>query len=197
MPARRPSRASKSRRCADSDRSANGSRLNFAGTLGYLDAQYDEFITNIPGQPGRSTSPISGASRTRRNGRFQGRSTTPSPLAGGELSAINHLVLPEQDLPVRNAEPVPRSAGLRPVGRAASSGPAPTTATRSGSTRKNILDKQYITSGYQFLAVNPVTGVPLLTPGRATSSRASAGKAWSPPSTAIRARSSLSFGLNF
>ena len=26
---------------------------------------------------------------------------------------------------------------------------------------KNLLDKQYKTSGYQFLAVNPVTGVPL------------------------------------
>lgn len=26
---------------------------------------------------------------------------------------------------------------------------------------KNLTDKQYITSGYQFLSVNPVTGVPL------------------------------------
>jgi iron complex outermembrane receptor protein len=25
-----------------------GSRLNLAGTLGYIDAQYDEFITNVP-----------------------------------------------------------------------------------------------------------------------------------------------------
>jgi iron complex outermembrane receptor protein len=31
-----------------------------------------------------------------------------------------------------------------------------------GLHAKNILDKQYITSGYQFLSVNPVTGVPLV-----------------------------------
>ena len=32
-----------------------------------------------------------------------------------------------------------------------------------GLHAKNILDKQYITSGYQFLTVDPVTGVPLRT----------------------------------
>jgi iron complex outermembrane receptor protein len=31
-----------------------------------------------------------------------------------------------------------------------------------GLHAKNITDKQYITSGYQFLTVNPVTGVPVL-----------------------------------
>ncbi len=31
-------------------RGGDGSRLNLSGTLGYLDAQYDEFITNVPGQ---------------------------------------------------------------------------------------------------------------------------------------------------
>ena len=30
-----------------------------------------------------------------------------------------------------------------------------------GLHAKNILDKQYITSGYQFLTVNPVTGAPI------------------------------------
>jgi iron complex outermembrane receptor protein len=31
-----------------------------------------------------------------------------------------------------------------------------------GVHAKNITDKQYITSGYQFVATNPVTGVPVL-----------------------------------
>jgi iron complex outermembrane receptor protein len=35
-----------------------------------------------------------------------------------------------------------------------------------GIHAKNILDKQYITSGYQFLNVNPVTGSPILSANR-------------------------------
>ena len=36
-----------------------------------------------------------------------------------------------------------------------------------GLHAKNITDKRYITSGYQFLTVDPVTAAPVLTPGGA------------------------------
>jgi iron complex outermembrane receptor protein len=62
---------------------------------------------------------------------------------------------------------------------------------------KNLTDKQYITSGYQFLNVNPVTGVPILSATRTAATFNQPGVAprwaarvWSPHSTAIRGRSS-------
>ena len=82
-------------------RAATGSRLNFTGTLGYLDAQFDEFITNVadydatairPGRPrGRSTSPTSAGSRTRRNGRLSGTLDYRTPLGGGRPDASTTL----------------------------------------------------------------------------------------------------------
>ena len=97
-------------------RGADGSRLNFAGTLGYLDAQYDEFITNVPG-PG----PVDVADFRRIQNTpkwtLSGTLDYSTPLAGGELRRSTPLSYRSQDLPVRDAEPVPRPARLRPVGR--------------------------------------------------------------------------------
>jgi iron complex outermembrane receptor protein len=123
--------------------------------------QYDEFITNVAGfdangqsrpprPPGRSTWPTSGASRTRPSGRCRARSTYSTPLAGGDLNA-NHRLLPQQDLPVRDAEPVPRPAGLYAVD-ASLVWTSPDDRFTIGLHGKNLTDKQYITSGYQFLA---------------------------------------------
>ena len=70
-PARRASAASSSRPtgaprtiCA-----TPGDRLNFAGTLGYLDAKYLAVHHQHRPAAGRSTSPTSARSRTRRSGR--------------------------------------------------------------------------------------------------------------------------------
>jgi iron complex outermembrane receptor protein len=150
-----------------------GSRLNFAGTLGYLDAKYKEFITNVaffddagnaaPNTPGRPLDvanfpahPEHAQVDAVRHARF-----LDAGRRGRRDQRQHHPLLPEQDLPVRDAEPVPGSAFLCFVGCEPGLHRANDRFT-IGIHAKNITDKQYITSGYQFLNTNPVTGQPIL-----------------------------------
>ena len=103
-----------SRTCSARD---NGSRLNFSGTLGYLDAQYDEFITNIPGQGPVDVADFRRIQNTPK-WTLSGTLDFTTPVMGGDLSMSTTALLPEQDLPVRDAEPLSRPAGLCLVGRA-------------------------------------------------------------------------------
>jgi iron complex outermembrane receptor protein len=134
------------------------SQLNFTGTLGYLDAQYDEFITNIPG-----TGPVDVADfrRIQNTPKWTTSGTLSylTPLHGGELSASSTVsyrtktyqfetpspFLDQDAYALFDASLVWKSDG----------------GVSIGLHGKNLTDKQYKTSGYQFLAVNPVTGVPL------------------------------------
>jgi iron complex outermembrane receptor protein len=134
------------------------SQLNFTGTLGYLDAQYDEFITNIPG-----TGPVDVADfrRIQNTPKWttSGTLAYSTPLHGGEFSASTTMsyrtntyqfetpspFLDQKAYALLDASLVWKSDG----------------GVSIGVHGKNLTDKQYKTSGYQFLATNPVTGVPL------------------------------------
>ncbi|MDQ3145005.1 MAG: TonB-dependent receptor [Pseudomonadota bacterium] len=134
------------------------SRLNFSGTLGYLDAKYDEFITNIAGQ-----GPVDVADfrRIQNTPKWTASGTLDysAPLSDGELTASTTVsyrtktfqfetpspFLDQSAYALFDANLMWRSDG----------------GVSIGLHGKNLTDKQYKTSGYQFLAVNPVTGVPL------------------------------------
>jgi iron complex outermembrane recepter protein len=151
-------------------RGANNARLNLSGTLGYLDARYDEFVTNVAGfdangnaTPGSRAQPIDVA-------RFRKIQNTPkwttsatldysTPLGAGDLLATTTVsyrtktyqfetpspFLDQKAYALFDASLVWKSEG----------------GVTIGLHGKNLADKQYKTSGYQFLNVNPVTGVPL------------------------------------
>ena len=155
-------------------RADNGSRLNFNGTLGYLDAQYDEFITNIPAgfADDGTTNLAQTTARPVDVADFRRIQNTPkwtlsgtlnysTPLAGGTFDIGTTLSWRSKT----NQFEVP-SPFLDQPGYALWDGNLTWTSSNDrytiGLHAKNILDKQYITSGYQFLAVNPVTGVPLV-----------------------------------
>lgn len=150
-------------------RMADGSRLNFTGTVGYLDAQYDEFITNIPGGFGDdgSTDQTKGA-RPVDVSAYRNIQNTPKwtlsgtldysrPVAGGDLTAATTLSYRSKTFQFE----VP-NALLDQKGYALWDGSLVWTSADDrytfGLHAKNILDKQYITSGYPFLVANPVTG---------------------------------------
>ena len=133
-------------------------RLNFTGTLGYLDAQYDEFITNVPG-----TGPVDVADfrRIQNTPRWTASGTFDysAPLNDGELSASTTLSYRSKTFQFETPSPFLDQKGYALVDAHLvwqSEG-----GVSLGLHGKNLLDKQYKTSGYQFLAVNPVTGVPL------------------------------------
>ena len=144
-------------------RGENGSRLNFAGTLGYLDAQYDEFITNIPGQGPVDVADFRRIQNTPK-WTLSGTLDYTFPVAGGELSAITTLSYRSKTHQFETPSPFLDQPGYA-LWDASLVWTSANDRYTIGLHARNILDKQYITSGYQFLAVNPVTGVPLLTAG--------------------------------
>jgi iron complex outermembrane receptor protein len=133
-----------------------GDRLNLAGTLGYLDAKYLQFITNIPGQ-----GPVDVANDRKIQNTpkwtLSGTLDYSTPAAGGRLdlnttvsyrskSQQFELRTPMLDQPgfaLWDANIVWRSAGNR---------------YEIGLHGKNLLNKKYIVAGYNFLAQNPLTG---------------------------------------
>jgi iron complex outermembrane receptor protein len=140
-------------------RADNGSRLTFSGTMGYLDAQYDEFITNVAG-----VGPVDVADFRRIQNTpkwtLSGTLDYSTPLSGGTIDANTTLSYRSKTFQFETPSPFLDQPGyaLWDANLVWTSGNDRWTIGLHG---KNILDKQYITSGYQFLAVDPVTGVPL------------------------------------
>lgn len=136
-----------------------GSNINFTGTLGYIDAEYLSFIGStgvdvadfrkIQNTPKWTASGTLGARLPVGNGEL-----TPS-VSATHRSRTNQFEIPTPYLDqagytLLDASVIYRFAGDR---------------FSIGLHGKNLTDKQYKTSGYQFLAANAVTGVPTLVSG--------------------------------
>jgi iron complex outermembrane receptor protein len=135
-------------------------RLSFAGTVGYLDAKYLQFITNIAG-----IGPVDVASDRKIQNTpkwtLSGTLDYDTPLADGRLD-VNSTVsyrsksqqfeiatpmLDQKGFALLDANLVWRSSGNR---------------YEIGLHAKNLLNKKYIVSGYNFLAQDPFTGAFIL-----------------------------------
>ena len=140
-------------------RGTDGSRLTFSGTLGYLDAQYDEFITNIAGKGPVDVADFRRIQNTPK-WTLSGTLDYSTPMAGGTFDINTTLSYRSKTFQFETPSPF-----LDQPGYALWDGNLVWTSRTDrwtiGLHAKNILDKQYITSGYQFLSVDPVTGVPL------------------------------------
>ena len=100
-------------------------RLNFAGSLGYLDAKFKEFITlvtrnesgaTIPAS--RLTSPTTAKSRTRPNGPPSGTLNYDTPLgSGGDLNLNSTLHYRSKSQQFEIATPGLDQKGFRPARR--------------------------------------------------------------------------------
>jgi iron complex outermembrane receptor protein len=141
-------------------RGDDGSRLTFAGTLGYLDAQYDEFITNVPGQGPVDVADFRRIQNTPK-WTLSGTLDFSTPLAGGTADINTTLSYRSKTFQFETPSPFLDQPGYA-LWDANLVWTSRTERWSIGVHAKNILDKQYITSGYQFLAVNPVTGVPTI-----------------------------------
>ena len=150
----------------------SGSRLNFAGTLGYLDAKYNEFITTVAnftptGTPAAGTpaKPVDVADFRRIQNTpkwtLSGTLDFSTRMAGGEINASTTLSYRSKTFQFETPSPFLDQPGYTLLD-------ASLVWTSSddrftiGIHGKNLTDKQYITSGYPFLVVNPVTGEPVL-----------------------------------
>ena len=134
-----------------------GDRLNFAGSVGYLDAKYLEFLAPVtPGQPPVDVSENYAVQNTPK-WTLSGSLDYDTPAFGGRLN-LNSTVsyrsssqqferpspgLDQKGFALWDANAVWRSPGNR---------------FTVGLHGKNLLDKEYIVSGYNFLTQNPLTG---------------------------------------
>ena len=143
---------------------AAGDRLNFAGTLGYLDAEYLEFITVVNRNPaGASITPIEVDMADFREVQntpkwtMSGSFDYDTPVGDGRLNANATLSYRSKSQQFEL-----RSPGLDQKGFALLDA---SIVWRSAERRytiglhgKNLTNKRYITAGYNFLRQNPYTG---------------------------------------
>ena len=133
------------------------SQLNFTGTMGYLDAQYDEYVSAIGGV----ATDVSDFRRIQNTPKWttSGTLAYSGPAGDGEINASTTVSYRSKTFQFETPSPFLDQNGYSLVDASLvwkSNG-----GVSIGLHGKNLLDKQYRTSGYQFLAVNPVTGVPL------------------------------------
>jgi iron complex outermembrane receptor protein len=141
-----------------------GDRLSLAGTLGYLDAKYLHFITNIAGLGPVDVAKFRKIQNTPK-WTLSGSLDYETPLADGRLdvnTTISYrsksqqfeLRTPMLDQPgfaLWDANIVWRSPGKR---------------YEIGLHAKNLLNKKYIVAGYNFLAQDPFSGNFILNGGK-------------------------------
>ncbi len=138
------------------DFSGAGSAVTLNGTLGYIDGKYLRFINNLGVD-------VADFRRIQNTPEWTASTTLGArlPLASGMLNASTTLSYRSKT----NQFEVP-SPFLDQKGYALLDASLVWTSDDErfslGLHGKNLTDKQYKTSGYQFAAVNPTTGVPLV-----------------------------------
>ena len=155
------------------DLATEGDRLNFAGSLGYLDAEYREFLTVVAfdentGAPIAPTEADVADHREVQNTpkwTMSGALNYDTPLASGRLNVNSTLSyrsksqqfelevpgLDQDGFALLDASIVWRSAGDRYT---------------VGLHGKNLTNTKYVTAGYNFLRQNPWTGDFILANGQ-------------------------------
>lgn len=143
------------------DFAVGGDRLNFSGTLGWIDAQYDEFITNVPG---RGPVDVADFRRIQNTPEWtlSGSLDYNVPLAGGLFTALTSLSYRSKTFQFETPSPFLDQPGYA-LWDASLVWTSKDQRYTIGAHVKNITNQRYIVAGYQFLATDPVTGVPTRT----------------------------------
>ena len=142
------------------DFAGSGDRLSFAGTLGYIDAEYREFISNIAvGTPPVNTPTDVSEFRFVQNTpkwTMSGTLDYTTSAWGGRLVANTTLSYRSKTYGAEAASPLDTKAyALLDANLLWRS---PGNKFFVGLHGKNLLDKEYITSGYNFLQADLTTG---------------------------------------
>ncbi|HEV2569778.1 TonB-dependent receptor [Sphingomonas sp.] len=149
-----------------------GSRLNLAATLGYIDAQYDRFETQVAnfdptGAPvrGRPGQPVDVADfrRIQNTPKWTTSGTLDLglPFGPGDINASTTVSWRSKTFQFETPSPFLDQKGYS-LWDASLVWTSEDDRYSIGIHAKNITDKRYKVSGYQFLNVNPVTGQPVL-----------------------------------
>jgi iron complex outermembrane recepter protein len=138
------------------DLATQGDRLSFAGTLGYLNAEYRQFITNLPG-----LGPVDVANNREIQNTpkwtLSGSLDYDTPAFGGRLNANTTVSYRSFSQQFEIASPFLDQPGFA-LWDANLVWRSPGNRWELGLHGKNLTNKKYVVSGYSYLAGNPVTG---------------------------------------
>ncbi|WP_159977501.1 MULTISPECIES: TonB-dependent receptor [unclassified Novosphingobium] len=143
------------------DMMAAGDRLSLSGSLGYINAKYKEYIANIGGVP----TDVAANRDVQNTPRWTTSATLAytAPVGEGDVSFSTTYSYRSKthQFEIPNPYLDQKGYGLLDASLVYS---APGGRWTLGVHGKNLFDKQYKTSGYTFLAANPVTGELLTAP---------------------------------
>jgi len=137
------------------DLMTSGDRLNLATAIGYIDAQYKEYITNIGGAP----TDVADYRRVQNTPKWTASGTLSynMPVGDGSLYAGTTVSWRSKTYQFEIPNPYIDQKGYA-LWDASIVYTAPDDRWSIGLHGKNILDKEYKTSGYTFVVADPTTG---------------------------------------
>lgn len=129
--------------------------FGLSGSLGYIDAQYEEYITNI----GNTPTDVADFRVVQNTPEFTGSVTASydADLGNGDLYLGATLSYRSKTAQFEIPNPYIDQDGY-PLLDASAKWTAPGGRWSFGVYGKNLLDKEYKTSGYTFILTDPVTG---------------------------------------
>lgn len=137
----------------------DGDRLNLLGAVGYIDAKFDEYITNIANVP----TDVAQFRQIQNTPDWTASATLAymTPLGAGRLNLGTTLSYRSSTNQFEIPNPFIDQSGYALLD-ASIVYTSPDDKWSIGIHGKNLTDKQYKTSGYSFIAANATTGVPTL-----------------------------------
>jgi iron complex outermembrane receptor protein len=133
-----------------------GDRLNFIGSLGYIDAEYKEYITNIAGVP----TDVAEFREVQNTPEWSGSATLAYSTPAGEGDVYFGTTLSYKSRTYQFEIPNPYfDQDEYALLDASLVYTAPGDRWSIGLHGKNLTDVEYKTSGYTFMTANPLTGV--------------------------------------
>jgi iron complex outermembrane receptor protein len=141
------------------DLAAAGDRLTLSTALGYIDAQYKEYVSNIGGRP----TDVAEFREVQNTPKWTASGTLAyaTPIGDGDLSFGTTLSYRSKTYQFEIPNPYIDQKGFALLD-ASIVYTAPDDRWSIGLFGKNLTNKEYKTSGYTFINVNPTTGAPIL-----------------------------------
>lgn len=137
----------------------DGDRLNLLGAVGYIDAQFDQYISNIASVP----TDVAAFRDVQNTPSWTASATLAymTPVGAGRLNLGTTVSYRSSTTQFEIPNPYIDQSGYALVD-ASLVYTAPDDRWSIGLYGKNLLDKEYKTSGYSFIAGNATTGVPII-----------------------------------
>ncbi|MBT0671349.1 TonB-dependent receptor [Novosphingobium profundi] len=137
------------------DLASSGDRVTLAGSLGWINARYTEYIANIASTP----TDVADYRKIQNTPEWTASGTLgyDTPLGDGDLSLSSSLSFKSKTYQFEVPNPY-LDQGAYALLDASLVYTAPGGRWSLGVHGKNLTDKRYKTSGYTFMATNPLTG---------------------------------------